>query len=64
LFPLGRSPIQKTVVTILVFHGYRRAGRERADGWLVENAVEFTVKTRSPDDFLMWGLPFSLTASI
>src|SRR5207244_12670675 len=49
------------VVTIFVFHGYRRAGREDTASCLAENAVEFTVKRGSPDDFLMRGLPFSVT---
>ena len=40
LFPPGRSPIQKTVVTIFVFHGYRRLGCERADSCLPGNACE------------------------
>src|SRR4029453_12100229 len=31
LFPPGCSQIQKTVVTIFVFHGYGRAGREADD---------------------------------
>ena len=61
LFPLGCSPIQKMVVTIFVFHGYRRAGREDTASCLAENAVEFTVKRGSPDDFRMRGLPFSVT---
>jgi len=64
LFPLGCSPIEKTVVTILVFHGYRRAGRKDADGCLAGNAAEFITKGRASDDFLMGGLPFSATASI
>src|SRR5438046_10630993 len=49
------------VVTIFVFHGYRRAGREDTASCLAENAVEFSVKRRSPDDFRMRGLPFSVT---
>src|SRR5438034_600102 len=49
------------VVTIFVFHGYRRAGREDTASCLAENAVEFTVKRGSPDDFRMRGLPFSVT---
>src|SRR5947208_13220696 len=49
------------VVTIFVFHGYRRAGREDTGSCLAENAVEFTVKRGSPNDFRMRGLPFSVT---
>src|SRR5439155_27355109 len=49
------------VVTIFVFHGYRRAGREDTASCLAKNAVEFTVKRGSTDDFLMRGLPFSVT---
>ena len=47
LFPLGRSPIQKIVVTILVFHGYRPRGRERTDGFLAENACELNSSARA-----------------
>jgi len=39
LFPLGRSPIQKTVVTILLFQGYRRADPEGSDSFALRGLL-------------------------
>ena len=61
LFSLGFSPIQKTVVTILFFHGYRSPGSgEDADGRAGENAIELTSSKRSSDGLFDFLLAFTL----
>jgi hypothetical protein len=61
LLALGFSPIQKTVVTILFFHGYRSPGLgEVADSCPGENAIELTSSRRSSDDLFDFLLAFTL----
>jgi hypothetical protein len=61
LFSLGFSPIQKTVVTILFFHGYRSPGSgEDAVSCPGENAIEPTSSKRSSDDLFDFLLALTL----
>jgi hypothetical protein len=67
LFPLGCSPIQKTVVTILFFQGYRRADPEGSDSFRAVSPIEVTWSEPCSGAFTLRGLLFllpSLRASI
>jgi len=60
LFPLGCSPIQKTVVTILFFQGYRSADPEGSDSFLAVSPIEVTRSKRCCGDFALTGVLFLL----
>ena len=65
LFPAGFSPIQKTVVTISLFHGKLGPGCGRAadNNCPGENAIELTSVKRSSDDLCDFLLAFILAGS-
>src|SRR5207237_1421807 len=64
LFPLGCSPIQKTVVTILFFHGNRSPGSGGgADTRPGEKEMGSTLTERSSDNLFDFLLNFTLVGS-